>query len=100
MAGTYLDQLTALARAKVTGAGVRVYLKTNLGPAVPLYTGSTGEPGLLSSLGVKGGVIVTDAQGNTLARYGEPVATDPLKAGLILGALGLVGFIVLRGILK
>lgn len=93
----YFSDLWQQAQGYVTGGGVRVYLKTNLGPEVPLYTGASDGPGLLSALGIETGLIVRDAQGNIVTTYNDPPETDPIKAGLVLAALAGAVFLLMRG---
>lgn len=97
--GDQLLQLVDLGTA-YAGDNVRAYIKTNLGPPIPIYTGASGDGGgLLDLLGIKAGLIVTDGQGRTLATYGEPAETDPVRAAVLLLALGVSVFVLSRGIL-
>lgn len=84
-----------------TSGKVKAYAKTNLGPAIPVYTGSTGgdETGLLSALGVRGGIIVTDAEGKTLYTIGDPAPTDTVRSLVFWLLLAVVAVLLLRGLL-
>lgn len=96
------------------GAAVRVSIKTNLGPEIAvteLSLQDAGEEGgggssarrsrgLFDLLGIKTAVIVRAGNGSTIATYGTPPKTDPLRvAGLVLVA-GFIGFLLVRGIAK
>lgn len=83
-----------------TGGNVRVYAKTNLGPYVPIYTGSKGDPGLLSRLGVRGGLVVIGSQGQTLYTIGDPAPTDPIRSLIFWLLLAMVAVLLFRGLLK
>lgn len=109
-AAAALDDVLGIARSYVAGGGVRVAVKTNFGPELPVYAGelsrsggasSGGQGGALSRLvGLKAAVIVRDGRGATLATYGDYPATEPLRAVLALLALGALGFILVRGVLR
>ena len=106
-----LDSALGLARGYVRGGGIVVAVKTNYGPELPLFRaalgragagqGEAGEGGGLGALvGLKAAVIVRDGHGATLATYGDPPPTEPLRAiAAALLAGGLV-FLILRGALK
>jgi hypothetical protein len=89
-------------------SGVRVSIKTNLGPEIPVFTGSmdgsTGSSGggfsVSKLLGLKAAVVVRDAKGGVIANLGSPPATEPLKA--IVAALLIAGLVVLivRGVVR
>jgi hypothetical protein len=101
-AGGYFGQLGAdllgIAREAVSSGGVRVYVKTNLGPEVRV-SGSDGR-GLADALGIRAAVVVRDRDGRKIAGYGEYPATDPLRAGALWGAVALAVYLLLRGVLK
>ena len=84
-----------------TSGKVRAYAKTNLGPRIPLYMGGPGDdsPGLLSKLGIRGGVVATDGDGKTLYTIGDPAKTDPLRSLVFWLLLALVAVLLLRGML-
>lgn len=76
---------------------VQVQVKTNYTPALTLWTGGAQVPtsapsGLGKILGLQGGVRVLDGAGNILAELGPWPATDPVRLGLALGALVLLGW--------
>lgn len=84
--------------------GVRVSIKTNLGPEIPVYSGdagsSSGGASIAKLLGLRAGVIVRDARGGEIARLGDVAPTEPLKAVLAaLVAAGLV-FVIVRGVTR
>jgi len=70
--------LETLAGGYLASGAVRVEVKTNLGPAFTVYSGSSGEPGLADALGFKAAVVIRGRDGQPLASYGEPPATEPL----------------------
>lgn len=98
---SFLDELAgelgSVAREAVASGGVRVFVKTNLGPELAVTGGGSG---LFDALGIKAGVIVRDKHGNTLASHGGYPATDPLKVALLVAVAGALGFILLRGVLR
>ena len=102
MSDSYLrdlfDDTLDIARDYVRSGGVRVAVKTNLGPEIPVYVGSGDRRG--NPLGIKAGVIVRDRDGNVISQFGEPPATEPLKVFLLLAVVSVVGFVIVRGVLK
>lgn len=109
-AAEFLDDAFGLARGYVRGGGLVVAVKTNYGPELEIgratlaregeRQGGTGGAGLGALVGLKAAVIVRDGQGATLATYGDPPPTEPLRAiAAALLAGGLV-FLILRGALK
>ncbi len=100
MSKDYAAELLSLGREYATGGSVQVHLKTNLGPAIPIYTGTSSEPSILDTLGLRAGLIVTDRNGKPVTTYGDPAPTDPLLFGLlVLSGLSLAG-LLLRGVWK
>lgn len=93
-----LDQVIDLAGDYVNSGGLRVSVKTNLGPAIPVYSGQR-QGGLAAMLGLKAGVIVTDRNGKEVARYGAPPPTEPIKVILVAVLVGLLGLALVRGVL-
>ena len=89
-------ELLNIARESVTSGGVRVYVKTNYGPEVPL-TGGTG-PNLASILGIKAAVVVRDKRGNRIAGYGDYPATDVLKVSILFGSALALVWLAWRGL--
>jgi hypothetical protein len=74
----------------VLAGDVRATLETNLAPPVTVYGGSGRGGGVLSALGVRGGVVVRDSEGRVIARLGDPVPFEPLRALLVVGGAVLV----------
>lgn len=87
------EDVTALAKDYATGGGVQVYVKTNYGPELPVYTGidQGGDgPGLADVIGLKAQIIIKDKDGRVITKYGDPAPTEPLKAaalGLVVGTI-------------
>lgn len=82
-------------------AGVRVTVETNITPPVQLFGGEDdGRPrlNLAGLVGIKGGLVVRNARGDVLARIGEPAPFEPLRAALVLLAVGGVGYLVWRAV--
>lgn len=94
------SQLGALAGDIVRSGGVRVYVKTNLGPEVAVTGTGNAQRGLLDLLGLKAAVVVRDRDGRRIAGYGDPPATDPFRVALLVTVAGALGFVLLRGVLK
>lgn len=105
-----LDGLLGLASDYVSSS-VRISVKTNYGPELPVAraalgdgggsgSGAGGGAGVTGLLGLKAAVIVRNAQGDVIATYGEVPKTEVWRAVLAAAlALGLVVLIV-RGALK
>lgn len=100
MSRDYLAELQAAAMGKVTGGDYKAYIKTNLGPAIPVYTGASDGPSLLDTLGITGGLVVTDKAGRVVTSFGKPSPTDPLKALFFWAALGGLLAVFGRGLIK
>lgn len=99
----YLGDLLGLASSYVEQGGMQVFVKTNYGPEIPIYTGSSGESqgGAVSDLiGVKAQVIIRDAKGKTVKTIGQAAPTDPVRVAFLVALLGLIGFVVVRGVIK
>jgi hypothetical protein len=106
-----LDDVLSIARGYVRG-GVRIGIKTNLGPEIPVASASFnagdggeggeggGGGGVAHLLGLRAAVVVRDAEGGVISTYGEPPKTDPVRAvvAAVLAA-GLV-FVIIRGLTK
>lgn len=105
----YVGDLQQLVTGYVEGGGLRVYLKTNYGPEIPLYTGKSKDSGsslpsvdlgisdaIARAIGFKAQVIVRDAKGKTIAKYGPESPTDWVRVAVALSLLGLVGFLIVR----
>ncbi len=61
---------------------MRLSIKTNLGPELPVYDGDSAG-GLVGLLGIKAGVIVRAKDGSVITTYGDPPPTDPIKVALL-----------------
>ena len=93
------DFIAGFARQK----GYRVYLKTNLGPAVKVYDAAAiddGAPNLLEQFGFKQQIIIVDKSGAVVSTLGQPAPTDPLKSALVGALLVGVAGVLLRGLIK
>lgn len=94
------DEALSIGRAAVDTGGVRVSIKTNLGPEIPVSLGGSqaeGEGGGL--LGFKAAVIIRDRKGQTVARYGKVPETEPFKVILLLAPLAILGLVLVRGLM-
>lgn len=111
---SYLQQLlgdVVELAGEYTRGRLRVSVKTNYGPELPVFGASLsrGQGGGVSGadgfslsrlLGFRAAVIVRDASGRTLATYGEPPATEPLRVALLVAVLAGLAFVFVRGVLK
>jgi hypothetical protein len=95
-----LSDLKNLATEYVQSGGVQVFVKTNYGPELPVYTGTdkTGQPGIADLLGLKAQVIVKNKSGKIIQTYGEPAPTEPLKVAAVLAVVALLGVVIVRGL--
>ena len=96
----FLDDLRGLATEYVQSGGVQVFVKTNYGPEIPVYTGAdkSGQPGIGDLLGVKAQVIVKKKSGKVVQTYGEPAPTEPLKVTAVLAVVAVLGIVIVRGL--
>ena len=102
----YVGDLKELVTGYVEGGGLRVYVKTNYGPEIPLYTGKGkdapagpdfGIGGAVNKLiGFQAQVIVRDKNGKVLTKYGPDSPTDWVRVSVLLALLAGAGFLVLR----
>ncbi|WP_269619938.1 hypothetical protein [Zhongshania sp. BJYM1] len=99
MSRDILAEITASAFDKV-GKDYKVYAKTNIGPAFPLYTGPSSGKGLISALGIEGGIVITDKNGTVITTLGNPAPTNWLKAALVWGVAGYILATLGRGLIK
>ena len=90
---TAADVLTRIALDEAQSRGLRVAVKTDLGPEVTVYD-ATRPPG--PSL-VRFGVVVRDKTGQVLARYGDYPPTNWIKAGSLVLVAGVLAVAVWRG---
>ncbi len=90
---------------------VRISVKTNYGPEIPVATaalssgdgGSSGQArgGIVAELlGVKAAVIVRNAAGDTISTFGEVPKTDPVRLCVALAIVGGLAWLIVRGALK
>lgn len=98
----YLGDIGDLLSGYVESGGLRVSVKTNYGPEIPVYSGksSGGSSPVAALIGFKAQVIVRDAKGKVVQTMGDPVPTDwvrVLTASLLLSAIAIV---VVRGVIK
>ncbi len=84
------------ALGEFAAGAIVVGVKTNLGPELELGQGS----GLARALGIQAAVIVRDRQGRVLFTHGEPPATNLLLAATLVAAAALLGFFLVRGVVK
>jgi len=103
-----LDDLIEIGTGYLS-SGVVVEVKTNYGPAIPIYTGSSGDAGapagggnpLWRLIGLKAGVVVRDRRnGNVLASYGGQPATDPVRVSIAASLLAVGVLVAVRAIVK
>lgn len=93
------DAASGYASDKLDEKGLQIFLKTDFGPAVKVYDAD--QPGGNdSSLPIKYAVTVTDRNGKRLTGYGEPPATNPLKAALLIGVVGAGIYFLLAGVVS
>lgn len=95
----YLEMLQGYAVDAIEAKGVKVFLKTDIGPEIQVYDSdapaSNGE-----GLPIKYAVRVTDRNGKAITQYGEPPATDTIKASIIWGGMGFAMYIMLSGVAR
>lgn len=77
--------------------GVKLYIKTNLGPEILAYDSDTPDsaPGF-----IKAGVRVTDREGNDVASYGGQPRTNYIVLGAIALMLTTGTTLLIRGLKK
>ncbi len=94
-----LTGIIGIARDYVSSE-IRVTVETNMLPAVTVYSGAQGAgggvSGLASALGIRGGVVVRNARGDVLARFGDPVPVSPLRAALVVCAISAAGWLLVK----
>jgi hypothetical protein len=98
----FLDALKAaggIAYNAQTG-GLRVGVKTNLGPEFTVWDGQSKTGGIAQLLGIKGAIIVRDASGKTLMVQGEPPETNYILTAAYAAGLAYVGYLVWRGLTR
>lgn len=92
----FVGELGDIAGQALTGGGVRVAVKTNLGPEFEVGEGA----GLTRALGIRAAVIVRDRRGRLLFTHGDPPPTNPLLVAVLAAAIALLAFTLLRGLVK
>lgn len=76
-------------------AGLKVYVKTNLGPELLVYDARAPlERGGI----IKAGAVVRDSSGREVTRFGEYPATDRVLAGALIAAAALLAYLIGRGL--
>lgn len=93
-----LQGLGAAARGAAQGRGVRVLIKTNLGPAFTVYDHD--DPGADGPGFLKAGVMIQDRNGQPIGKLGTIPQTDWLVLGAILAVVGAGVFLMVRGVVK
>lgn len=109
----FADELLGIASDYVQSGGLRVSVKTNLGPEFTVATSNLvssggdgsqdaagGSGGVLGLLGVRAAVIVRDRNGNRLATYGAVPETEVWRVAVFVGIASLLTIVMLRGLLK
>jgi len=91
-----LGALGDVAGDLLSAQAIRVTVKTNLGPEFQVGEGG----GATRALGLKAAVIVRDRQGRVLFTHGDPPPTNYALAALFVAALALMGYWMVRGVLK
>lgn len=94
--GAWFGELGDIAGAALQGGGLRVAVKTNLGPEFQVGEGS----GFAKALGIQAAVIVRDRQGSVLFTHGTPPPTNPALVAAFAAAAALLGYLLVRGVLK
>lgn len=83
---------------------ITVTLESNILPPVTIYRGGmakgggVGGAGLADALGVRGGVVVRNAQGQKLASFGDPAPLDYARALLVGAVLAGGVYLLLRSL--
>lgn len=78
MANSLQNLLSSAAGNYLASSGLRAEIKTNLGPPVTIYNATPSGFSIADALGIQAALVVRDANGNVLASYGDPPATDPV----------------------
>lgn len=88
------DTLQALAGEYLASGAVTAEVKTNLGPAVTVYSGAGGFS-LTDALGIQAAIVIRK-DGEPIATYGEPPATNVVLAVAYAAALVIVAAAVVK----
>lgn len=97
-----IDYLKYAAENKAYEKGIKIYVKTDLGKEVLVYDAqkpvsqTTGETNDL----IKVGITVKDKNGSVITNYGGNPKTNYLKVGLVVTPMLVMGFLMLRGIIR
>lgn len=82
---------------------VRVTVETNMLPALTIYSGSMSPGGggaavasIADALGIRAGVVVRNAKGDVLAQFGDPAPASLWRVGLVVCAIGAVGWLIVK----
>lgn len=92
------ESLQKLAGEYLSSGAITAEVKTNLGPAVTVYSGGGGFS-LADALGIKAAIVIRK-DGEPIASYGVPPATEPVLVVLLAVtaiAAGVVLFKLVRG---
>lgn len=95
-----IDSIKNYARDSVASTGVKVYIKTDLGPELQVFDSDAPAGKSGGALPIRYAVRVTDRNGVELANYGEYPKTSLIKAALVWGALGAGVYLILAGALR
>lgn len=93
-----LKQVGETAYQAQTG-GLRVSVKTNLGPEFDVWDGSASNRtgSLAQALGIRGAIIVRDRAGKVIMVHGEPPETNLILAGALLAGASYLAYLLWRG---
>lgn len=98
-----LDDVKELVVDSYERRGVKVYVKTDIGPEIKVFDSDApvnkdGSDTSSDSQLIKYGVIVRDRKGKRIGSYGKYPDTNPIKLLIIAGVVGTGLFITLKGI--
>jgi len=93
-----LDTLADVARGAVQGRGLRIQVKTNLGPPVTIY--DYDDPSQDGPAFIKAGLVMTDRFGKPMATYGTIPETDYILVGSAAVFVAMVTVLIVRGLRK
>lgn len=91
-----LKQVGETAYQAQTG-GLRVSVKTNLGPEFDVWDGRSKTGSLAQLLGIRGAIIVRDRDGKPIFVQGEPPATNWILTALYGAGIAYLGYLIWRG---
>lgn len=94
------EGVLSIAGDYVRGGGVQVSVKTNLGPEIPIAAPGDGQGGspIADLVGLQAAVIVRNRDGEVITAYGDPPATDPVRAAAVALIVGGLVFVLVRGL--